>query len=617
MRKLFLFIAFILAALSHGVNAQVTIGSGIAPERGALLDLKNERSASALARDFPSLKNSEKGLLIPRVMLVANDNLSPLYADPDATDDEILLATGMIVYNVNPNADGLEVGLYIWDGEKWLALIPQSERDKAVIDPMDCDVFSQIGFGGEYTVGEALDADLNTLSLPVSVSARGSFTFTAFPQNSNGYYFKLQDEFLTEGDFVVKLKGVGIPQTARTDLIELYIDGEKVSYAGCTDLPEIIVSTNQPNYTIDCSSISVPTTLSAGQALTSSDVITLKISSDASDAGKTFQIQTNLLNGVKFATTATLTGTVEQEIQLVGEGTPQNGGNFTYTITSNSRNAANICSDVVINYAAVVERTINVAIFSITGDARDLLDPLAENKSVRRLLENTANFGPDITSTVRVAGINFSNKGSIGGATNFQSAINEGADIILISYNCIPTEDAINNQLIPFVEGGGVVIYCTDGDATRNARATTMINGVCGDGTSVSITSAYTGSTAMDFVGQSSVITGPFLNLTGHKFGRDSGSNVDVTVASLPPVAEALVYGDNGVRAMMHKTKGFIFIGDGAPFSGNNASLSATDFPARHSNGFPVPHPNYSPNVYNSYFFCNIMAWAISHVVSQ
>ncbi len=100
---------------------QVTIGSGTAPRKGALLDLKDSDSHTN-----PQV-TANKGFAMPRVKLTDMDNLYPMF-----TGDESDYATqkmshvGLIVYNISgesiPRCAPIPDGLYSWDGEKWRSI---------------------------------------------------------------------------------------------------------------------------------------------------------------------------------------------------------------------------------------------------------------------------------------------------------------------------------------------------------------------------------------------------------------------------------------------------------------------------------------------------------------
>lgn len=86
------------------VQAQVTIGSGIAPHAEALLDLKENLNGT-----------STKGLLLPRVELEATNDPTPL------TDH----VKGMLVFNTSTNGAGATAvfpGTYYNTGDQWVQI---------------------------------------------------------------------------------------------------------------------------------------------------------------------------------------------------------------------------------------------------------------------------------------------------------------------------------------------------------------------------------------------------------------------------------------------------------------------------------------------------------------
>lgn len=115
---------FFLMIFSTTINAQVTIGSGIPPEKGALLDLKEQIANSDDV-------TASKGLLLPRVKLEARRSLAPIISDiePDITDLK-RSHIGLMVYNLGTTSflveDPLEIlkpGIYTWDGDQWTMYI--------------------------------------------------------------------------------------------------------------------------------------------------------------------------------------------------------------------------------------------------------------------------------------------------------------------------------------------------------------------------------------------------------------------------------------------------------------------------------------------------------------
>lgn len=93
---------------SNGDNDSggVTVGCGIPPARGALLQLKENGNTGA---------NSKKGLLLSRVSITTLNSLDDIATGLDAAEH-----VGLIVYNMNEDADaGIYKGLYVWNGTAW------------------------------------------------------------------------------------------------------------------------------------------------------------------------------------------------------------------------------------------------------------------------------------------------------------------------------------------------------------------------------------------------------------------------------------------------------------------------------------------------------------------
>ncbi|SBW01522.1 hypothetical protein [uncultured Dysgonomonas sp.] len=99
----------ILLILTLNINAQVTVGSNVPPNKGSILDLKEESSVNA---------NSTRGLALPRVNLTNESRLYPMF--PDNYTDLTLNSThiGLTVYNVNP-CEPFGKGVFVWNGSKW------------------------------------------------------------------------------------------------------------------------------------------------------------------------------------------------------------------------------------------------------------------------------------------------------------------------------------------------------------------------------------------------------------------------------------------------------------------------------------------------------------------
>ncbi|GEM_PF-2990658 len=103
----------ILTILATNLYAQVTIGGDFPPTLGTLLHLKENNSLN---------ENSSSGLLLPRVNLQVRNELYPMFTsnDPLYTNQEKIIHTGLIVYNVATDArEDLCPGPYVWNGNRW------------------------------------------------------------------------------------------------------------------------------------------------------------------------------------------------------------------------------------------------------------------------------------------------------------------------------------------------------------------------------------------------------------------------------------------------------------------------------------------------------------------
>lgn len=146
----------------HEVKAQVTIGSNIPANKGALLDLKENSN---------NIANSVRGLLLPRVSLTDMSNLYPMFESQSAPgtpneyyntaekkNDQDALHTGLWVYNLN-SCKGFSPGTYAWIGDKWKLIGP----DKSTKLPTITVSFS----GGSSCIKTEWDESASTLTVHI------------------------------------------------------------------------------------------------------------------------------------------------------------------------------------------------------------------------------------------------------------------------------------------------------------------------------------------------------------------------------------------------------------------------------------------------------------------
>jgi hypothetical protein len=112
-RKFYLLLISLL--LAGGISAQITIGSGIEPVKGAILDLKSK------APEDDNVTSTTGGLLLPRVALEDWNSVALFFGGIDQNADVKKQLTGLIVYNL-ATTGGFSAGPYSWDGAKWVAV---------------------------------------------------------------------------------------------------------------------------------------------------------------------------------------------------------------------------------------------------------------------------------------------------------------------------------------------------------------------------------------------------------------------------------------------------------------------------------------------------------------
>jgi hypothetical protein len=113
------------------ISSQVTIGSLIEPERGALLEIKNKKAENPTSvTDVANVTVDAAGggIRLPRVYLEDRKTLEPFIPNDTEwslnTDKIKERHAGLMVYNIkevtNANPDKVfRQGIYIWNGKRW------------------------------------------------------------------------------------------------------------------------------------------------------------------------------------------------------------------------------------------------------------------------------------------------------------------------------------------------------------------------------------------------------------------------------------------------------------------------------------------------------------------
>lgn len=116
IRLLTLFSLFLFVSISF-VDAQVTIGAGVAPIDGVLLDLKEYNNENGGA-------TTGRGLMLPRLILTGPTSLAAIQ---NVNASKPLQYTGLTVYNIS--GTNVPIGLNMWDGAKWVNFLTQLQAN--------------------------------------------------------------------------------------------------------------------------------------------------------------------------------------------------------------------------------------------------------------------------------------------------------------------------------------------------------------------------------------------------------------------------------------------------------------------------------------------------------
>lgn len=613
-----LLVFVILMKIPMGLQAQVTIGANEAPEKHAILQVKDEISSSG--GTLGGVTATKGGLLLPRVELVKKHELLPfvLPSELGTTEYETVTKpahTGLIVYNLAEIIDeDLSIGLVQWDGEKWINV--QSKMGNAVGTISNCD---SIEIYGVYKTETPLTTS-SYVVLPMSISKAGAYNITVKPVTDNGFYFNTSGVFMAPGYYNVVVPGIGSPitnsATQNGDPLQI-IFNEQVS----TCSPNIFIedSSKKPIYTMDCNRTTVYGSYIVDTAINpSTNYITMRLDVNPNAEGAFYSIETDEVDGVKFSGSGYLLKGI-QTVTLYGQGKPTSVGQKNFTITSNSISNSSKC-----------QATLNVAYKPITiltlGYKDALFDINNVNSGANKLVRNQLAFGPGSESKVQVSSIAINSVGGATGPSDAQltAALALKPDIVLLTFDVyITTSQAA--MYANYLNQGGVVLAYDEGNANAVQN---LMRAVFPDIPSANITQRrinFAGAVYQLSNIDDDILNGPFGDVRGKHWGDDRSQAA--AISGLP--ADRIVVYSSGftlsgasgtgttteVTALKHKDLNFMWIGDG----GFMAYLSATDpiaYPfILDATNMPAPHTNYGAttrfSVYNSTVYANALAWAI------
>ena len=587
----------------------VTIGDSVVSARGAFMDYK-ETEATNPTENVASLENATKGVLYPKVFLRDAAKLTPLYGgtdngsgvwSDDSSAEEKLKATGMIVYNVNPDAVNMDDGLYMWQISEWVKL---NQDGAAIIQPVDC---SDIRVNGSYVAQTPLN-DSHYLEIVLNVTKKGSFYISVL--SGNGYAFYYTGIALETGKITVKVPAQGTPAAAQTD--RLIFSGIGL-VSGCE--PEITVQDRVAVYTMLCSSVTVQGQYYKNEALTSAHTIRMNI--NVSQTGS-YDIYTVTKNGISFRATGEFTTTGTHIVTLAGTGAPTINEDFEVAIIANTKLGSVECSALIpiilpdMTYAVIGaidgiwswDNPARRAALSATNSGSFSVNGRVKIRSFTRLW---------VTADVNIAA-GYLNNGYGG----------KQPDVVLyFAYGALPNA-TITTALVNYINKGGGVVYGSYDDTESSVSA--MLQGIFGS----TITAEGRAIDRLDdqvymIANNASdpVINGPFGNLAGQHWGEDNDHAGGVVTPVLPPnsvqVCSAQPVSDpssnpNYSIVWYSNDKNFVYMGDSV--GGTSTDTSTGGYPALYVSNLPVSklYGPGSPNnryVYNSALEMNAVSFLI------
>jgi len=619
MRKLKFFkVVIIISLLFNGafinLNAQVTVGSNKAPENFSVLEL---------------ISNSKSGLRLPQLTTAQRDALA---TDMAAHPTEAL---GLTFYNLDTDCEEF------WNGTDWKSLCGSPGKAELTVD---CGAIF-INAPSQYFSNRELTTS-HYLEVPVTVTKKGTYSFTVLPKTPNGYYYTASGEFLETGNFVIRMQGVGKPINYTIPENNLNVGDTVVLKNYVDSLCEKIIHINNgalPEYVMQCGTAKYNGVFKVNTPLDNTNTITITIIVTAVNPGAVAVIETDEVDGFKFISKATpLTAVGAATITLYGQGTPISAGMQTFKLSSNSATSTSTCDIKV----SVVMKPKSFLIFGLVGAPGYSFAAQSTNNSVGdgdayTFVKDPRNFGTLPSSTVQVENINLINGGSgVITPTKLASLARTNPnrpDAVFIFYDSGWGTDAngttVVNTLNDFIHDGRPVLLFPDDAIGMDQGFINLVNAVFGVTTMTVDNTAVAGAYMFQGINHP-ILNGPFGDVRGKYWGDDASAtllvqnlpidNVYLFSDSYDWTRGAYYSGHIGYTSFMHRTLPFVYMGDGGFLSHRTNANDLCCYPFRlDATNFPAPRPRYGngtatgygpQTVYNSVFFGNLLSWVIKYV---
>lgn len=369
---LFTFVIFVSSPLVQG---QVTIGSGKAPDKGALLDLKENEDGT-----------SQKGLLLPRVALVSENEPSPLTEH----------IAGMYIYNTTKNSE-LEEGNYFNNGLKWIRVKNvdaepwiETTTGAGASNP-DESIYRSGAIGmGSSTIHPTAQLEITSNAKGLLIPRLSRSERNAIVNPANGLLiFNTTTNCINyyEGNVLKWLSLCGTYDPAQFDLLNC----------------------NRP--------VGPQGTYVEGSALNKENTYTLMI--NVTEIG-TYDIALTTTNGYSFTKSGLFTSTGTYEVVLEGQGAPIKEGTDNVTVIFNNTTITPKCTlpSITVDPASI-RLTVDCSKTVVYGEYTTRISLNASNYIEVEVEVEVTTAGETVIETAYENGIKFSS-GSISLSTGVQ-----------------------------------------------------------------------------------------------------------------------------------------------------------------------------------------------------
>ncbi len=348
------------------------------------------------------------------------------------------------------------------------------------------------------------------------------------------------------------------------------------------------VAVTMASFTVNCTSVSLSGRLKINVAPTVDDFITIPVT--VTTAGY-YEITTNTVSGVSFSGSGMLT-TTNTSVKLKVTGTPtQGGGDTDFTLTYNG----GTCSIKV----KILGNTFNILTIGTAGG----VEVNATNDYGKMLLSSN-NFGP--AGTVVSKPITLESSKSLFSITKNDMLYylwQNDIDLIFIMAEVSISSNGLDG-IADWMDTKKGMAYLfaslLEGDS--------IIRKLSGDNSIV--TTRESRELFVKAVAGQSISTGPFMNMGSFRIGADLSNFRHITAgkSSFTQLAGGYTTYPADMVVAKHNSKPLIYNG----ITHFHREFSSPPFKIN-TNGTPTSVFWNSQNVYNSYYFGNIIAWFVEY----